>query len=138
MSTYEEIRNYRNEINQFANFMGIETIELADGYAKTRMIIRPEFENTIGSLHGGTIFTLADTATGAAAASDGNMQTTVNCAMNYLKPGIGVKVLYGLARRIKRGKTISVYDVEIRDDKDVLYATGTFTYFNLKKPLMEE
>lgn len=136
MATYEEIRIYRNKINRFARFVGIETIELSDGYARTEMRIRPEFENTIGSLHGGAIFTLADTVSGAAAASAGTMHTTVNCSMNYLKPGIGVEVLYGTARRVKKGKTISVYEVEIMDEKENLYATGTFTYFNLNKPLM--
>lgn len=138
MATYEEIRVYRNSINRFARFVGLETLELSDGYAKTELKIRPEFENSIGSLHGGVIFTLADTVTGAAASSGGTMCTTVNCSMNYLKPGIDVATLYGIAHRVKSGKTISVYDVEIVDENDTLFATGTFTYFNLNKPLLPE
>ena len=102
------------------------------------MIIQPEFTNTIGSIHGGAIFTLADTATGAAAASDGGMHTTANCTMYYLRPCIGLSVLYGVANRMSKDEKMSVYDVRIVDDKGTLYAKGAFTYFNLDKPLLPE
>lgn len=137
-ATYEELRLYRNKINRFARHVSIETIELGDGYARTKMIVQPEFENTIGSIHGGAIFTLADTATGAAAASDGSMHTTADCSMYYLRPCIGIKTLYAVADRMSKDEKMSVYDVQVVDENDRLYARGVFSYFNLNKPLMPE
>ncbi len=136
MPDYEKIRKYRNSINRFAQYVGIETVEMSDGYAKAVLTVKPEFENTIGSLHGGAIFSLADTVTGSAAASCGIMHTTVNCSMNYLKPVLHEKKLIGTAHRVKKGKTISVYDVEITNDEGAVFATGSFTYFNLNKPVL--
>ena len=40
-----------------------------------------------------------------------------------------------IARETKHGRTICVYDVEIKNQKDQLLGTGTFTYFMTDEPL---
>ncbi len=138
MPTFDEIREHRDKTNPFALYVGIKTLELRDGYARNIMTISPEFENTHGTIHGGAIFTLADTCAGAAAASGGFGQTTVNCLMNYLRPVHQEKVLYAESKRVKGGRTLSVFDVTITNSSGTVMATGTFTYFNLNTPLFPE
>ena len=134
---YERLLKYRNEVNNYANFLGIVTTEIKEGYAKARMVIRPEHENAVGSVHGGAIFSLADTCAGAAAASYGTKMTTVSNDFHFLSPAMEVKMLYGEAKAIKHGKRMSTLEVEILTDDHKLIAKGTFTYFNLGVPLFE-
>ena len=114
--TCEEIMKYRNENNSFGTFLGIVTTEMAPGYAKGELHLTENHINTVGSVHGGAIFALADTVGGSAAASHGTRTTTVSGDFHYLSAAIGSKKLIGIAKEIKYGKRIRVYDVEIRDE----------------------
>ncbi len=138
MPNYEEIRKHRNELNRFTRYVGIDTVVISNGYAKSIMEIRPEHGNPIGSIHGGAIFTLADTCAGAAASSDGIMHTTVSSNMNYMRPVMNQTTLIAEANRIKNGKTLSVITVDIKNSEGTVFATATFTYFSLNKPILLE
>jgi uncharacterized protein (TIGR00369 family) len=52
----------------FSRLLGIELVEVADGYAVARLLQRPELSNHIGTLHAGAVFAAAETASGAAVA----------------------------------------------------------------------
>ncbi len=136
MDQLEKIRKYRDDQNRFAAMLGIVTLEIKEGYARGEMELKPDYDNVVGSVHGGCIFTLADTIGGAAAASGGMKMTTVSSDMHYLSPAIGAEKLTAEAKEIKKGKKISVYDVEISDDKGKRIAKGTFSYYNLGTPLL--
>lgn len=138
MTSLEDYMAYRNNHNEYAAFLGIRTTEMKEGYARGELVVRREFENAIGSVHGGCLFSLADTVGGSAAASYGLRTTTLSSDFHYLSPGIGQKKLYAEAKEIKRGKKISVYDVEITGEDGKLLAKGTFTFFNLGLPLIPE
>ena len=92
-----------------------------------------ELENIYGDLHGGCLYTIADNMAGVAAGTYGYYVTTVNGSIQYLKAGRNTEYIYCKAKVIKAGKTISVVQAEITDDKGILLNTADFTYFNLKK-----
>ena len=138
MMSLEDYMAYRNEHNEYAAFLGIRTTEMREGYARGELAIRKEYENAIGSVHGGCLFSLADTIGGSAAASYGMRVTTLSSDFHYLSPGIGVKKLYAEAKEIKNGKRISVYEVEVAGEDGKLLAKGTFTFFNLGVPLISD
>lgn len=138
MTAFEDYIAYRNDHNEYAAFLGIRTTEMKEGYARGEMTVRREYENAIGSVHGGCLFSLADTIGGSAAASYGMRTTTLSSDFHYLTPGIGQEKLYAEAKEIKKGKRISVYEVEVRGEDGKLLAKGTFTFFNLGVPLIAE
>lgn len=138
MVTYEQLLEFRNREHKYGKYMHARTVEISDGYAKAIMEVLDEFTNPVGSVHGGAIFSLADMAAGAASSSRNTRTTTLNCTMNYLKAGLNVKNLISEARRIKSGKTIEVYETEVKDENGTLLATGTFTYFNLGGQLISD
>jgi len=129
--TCEELRVYRNEHNPFAKYLGIHTTILEVGYAKGELVLKEEFHNINGTVHGGCIFTLMDTIASAAAVSHGSRMVTLSGDVNYLNPATGTSKLICEAREIKYGKKVSVYLVEVFDDKEKLLATGTFSHYNL-------
>jgi uncharacterized protein (TIGR00369 family) len=50
----------------FAGHLGLEITEISDGEATVRLPDRPELLNHVGSQHAGSLFTAAETASGAA------------------------------------------------------------------------
>ncbi|MCI8659227.1 MAG: PaaI family thioesterase [Lachnospiraceae bacterium] len=130
---------YRNENNHFAVLLGIRTLKMNPGYAMGEMELTKQHINAVGSVHGGCIFALADTIGGAAAASHGTQITTISGDFHYLSAAMeGCKRLIAVAREIKYGKRILVYDVEVTDETGRGIAKGVFSYYNLGKPWKEE
>lgn len=134
----KRILETRNATNAFANMIGLKISDIKEGYARCDMDVTDKMKNPIDSVHGGVLFTIADVTGGAAAASHGYMITTLDSSFHYLRPGIGTKKLYSIAKEIKHGKNVSVYDVSVLDEKDVVLAEGIFTYMSLGQKLFEE
>lgn len=130
---FEKLIQKRNQDSRFTAGMGIQTTEIREGYAKGEVDVTAGHLNTIGSVHGGCIFSLADTIAGSAAVSRGETLTTVSGNINYLSPALHTRRLTAEAREIKRGKNICVYEVDISDETGRLLAKASFTYFNIRK-----
>lgn len=138
MDQYEKIKNIRNERDLFSVTNGIKTVVVKDGYGRVEVEVRPEHVNTCGTLHGGFLFTIADSASANAALADGILKTTLNSTFDFLRSSRNPKMLIGEAFEVKKGRTVCVYDTTVKDDQGVLLAKGTFTYFNLGKPVITE
>jgi acyl-CoA thioesterase len=132
---FDKMKTLRNRNYESKVLFNIITDEIKEGYAKGRLIVKPEHMNPVGSVHGGCIFFLADTIGGTAAISHGTYITTISGNISYLNPAINTSVLTAVAREVKWGKNIIVCDVEVFDEKERMIAKGTFSYFNLNKPL---
>jgi uncharacterized protein (TIGR00369 family) len=119
--------------NPFIASMGIEVPELGLGYARFVMPFKPGLANSIGLLQGGMIAALADEAVAYALWSlvpEGELISTVEMKINFLAP-VRQGPVEAVARIAKRGKTISLGEVEVRE-QDQLVAKGLFTYIRLK------
>lgn len=127
---FEKLKKIRNK--GFIKDVGLNLTEISDGYAKGELVIEPRHMNPIGSVHGGLIYTIADTVGGSAATSRGRWVTTVSGEMHYLRPAMNCKKLIGESIEVKLGKQLSVYDVMIRDENDVEIAKATLTYYKLR------
>lgn len=124
-------RKSAEEGADFRVTLGIRFLVREPGYAKSEMEILPHHLNPLGVIHGGCLFTIADTTSGASALGRGGRVTTVNGSINYLKAGKNTTKIVAEAREIKYGRTLSVCDCKIFDDKDNLLATTTMTFFHL-------
>lgn len=130
---FNKLIDFRNSHPGFTREMGMEVTEVSEGFAKVEMEVTEACGNPIGSVHGGVIFALADTAGGVAATSRGSFVTTVTGNINYLNAAIGTKKLIAEAREIKAGKNILVYDVKVLDEAGQVIADTRMTYYSLHK-----
>lgn len=133
--SFKKMIEYRNSLGGFTKDMGIKILSISKGYAKASIEVNENHLNPGNSVHGGCIFTLADTVGGVAAWSRGNYVVTTSSNITYLNPALESKKLTAIAKEIKFGKTILVYDVEIWDDKERLIAKATNSYYNLGKKI---
>ena len=132
---FERLVKYRNSgANLFAAHCDIEILEIKRGYAKGRIVLKEHHGNPIGSVHGGCLFSLADSVGGAAAVSRKRAVTTVSSSVNYVNAAMMDKVrgLVAEAFEIKAGKSTCVYRVDVKDETGRLLTTCVNTYFYLK------
>ena len=71
--------------DKFALLAGVELLETGNGYAKARMLIKPEHLNGGGVCQGGAIFTLADLAFAAATNSHARLTLSITSNINFFK-----------------------------------------------------
>ncbi|HIQ98200.1 MAG TPA: PaaI family thioesterase [Candidatus Scybalocola faecavium] len=129
--TTEELKK-RIESNGFAKHTGVELLEAENGTATGRIVLNPIHGNPIGSIHGGCIFTLVDTISGTAVVSTGKNCTTLSANIDYLNAAIKSKVLTAHATPARIGNHIAVIDVKVTDDRDVLIAKASVTFYILR------
>ncbi len=117
--------------NPFAVYLGMELLEGTKGYASARIRLKSQLENVYGGMHGGCMFSLADTVAGIAASSYGDRVTTLDASVNYMRPVVNTEYLYCEACVQRSGAKISVVRTEMTDDEGHLMADGSFTYYHL-------
>jgi uncharacterized protein (TIGR00369 family) len=66
MTDFEAIAQGMTQAVPFAGHLGLEITSIAEGEAFVRLPERPELTNHVGSQHAGALFTVAETASGAA------------------------------------------------------------------------
>jgi len=121
------------KVDGFVAATGIKCTEVKEGYAVGEIVITPEHLNPIGTVHGGAIFTLADTIGGIAAISRGGNCTTVSSDIVYLSPTMNSKKIIAISQEIKHGKRMSTIDTLIIDDNDTKIAKVMGVYYYLRE-----
>lgn len=119
-----------NSSSQYLQSNDMKVVDIDRGFARVEMIIDEHILNIHGFVHGGAVFSLADTVAGAASFATGRDSVTLTGSINYIKPGKGGKLI-GVATEISAGRTTGVYEVFIYNDEQVLLCRATFTMFFL-------
>ena len=107
--------------DKFAQYAGIELLEVTSGGAKVKMEVKPFHINGVGLVHGGALFTLADFAFAAAANSHDEVAVAINASISYLK-AVKAGTLFAVAEELSNSRKISVYSIKITDEQNELVA----------------
>jgi uncharacterized protein (TIGR00369 family) len=113
----------------FAERLGARAEVADDGSARVGFTAREEHLNQAGTLHGGVLATLVDTAMGAAVRStveDGDVPATSQLTVTYLRPGRPGD-LSVTARVRTRGEHLTVCEADVEQDgPSLVHAVATF------------
>lgn len=101
--------------DRFAEYAGIELLEVSKGYSRARMRIEEHHLNGLGTIHGGAIFTLADLAFAAAANSHGNVAVAINANISYMK-ALSSGIITAEAKEVSLNPKIATYTVHVTDE----------------------
>ena len=111
---------------------GIEVDEITPTGAKLHMPITDRHLNSNGTVQGGAIFTLCDTAFSAAANAGDRLTVSRSADITYVKPGKG-SCLYAEAEQLSRGQSTCLYRVSVYDERRALVAYMTGNGFFLSR-----
>lgn len=133
ISTFEERLLGRG----FAELIGVRLVDLEEGFCRLRLPFKAQLSRGDNLVHGGVIAALIDKAGTAAAWSYADIGedargATIALSVNYLR-GADSCDLIAEGRVVRRGGTITVADVEVKNYSGDLIAKGPVTY-KLSRP----
>ncbi|MFM2116898.1 MAG: hydroxyphenylacetyl-CoA thioesterase PaaI, partial [Bacteroidota bacterium] len=100
--------------DRFSQWMGIEVIEVREGYSRIRMTIRPEMVNGFGIVHGGVTFALADSAFAFACNNRNDLSVALDTSINFTKQVLVGDQLTAEATELHNGKSTGLYQIAIQ------------------------
>jgi acyl-CoA thioesterase len=109
--------------DKLAAHLGMELLEVSPGHATVRMTVEERHLNSIGGVHGGTFFTLADFAFAVASNTHGNVSVSVSASMAFHRAATLGCVLTAVAREVSRSRKLGSYQVDITNEEGELLAT---------------
>lgn len=112
------------KLDNFANLLGIEVMEVAEGYAKARLKMTKQLYNYFGLGHGAAIYSVADVAFSFACNAQDHVKIAValNVNINYIKKVEENDIIIAEAKIISTTGRTSLTDIIITNDKNELVA----------------
>ena len=106
------------EHDLFSQWLGIEVLEIKEGYSKIKMTVRKEMINGFGIVHGGIAFSLADSAFAFACNNRNVLSVALDTSINFIKPVHVDDVLIAEAEELHNGKSTGLYHITISNQKN--------------------
>lgn len=128
---YIYLKKRIEEAEGFIDYLPITIDSIETGCVKATLKMTKQILNPFGTVHGGCLFTVADSIAGTAAMTHGHYVTTISGHIHYLSPATGIGELRIVAEEIRAGKTILTYDVIFLDEKDRVICKATMEYYAL-------
>jgi acyl-CoA thioesterase len=118
----EPIRR-RVAADPYAAALGIELLELAPGYCRAALSLRPELLNFHGGPHGGAIFSLADFVFSGACNAHGEPAVALTVTIQFVRPPAPGARLIAEAHATRQGKRAGFYAMTVTDEAGEVMAT---------------
>jgi acyl-CoA thioesterase len=136
MPTANEVVTHMMEHDLFSQWLGIEVLDVRDGYSKIKMTVRKEMINGFGIVHGGIAFSLSDSAFAFACNNRNNLSVALDTSINFTKPVHVGDVLTAEAKELHNGKSTGLYHITITNQNDHTVALFKGTCFRTNKTLI--
>jgi acyl-CoA thioesterase len=120
----------------FSQWLGIEVIEVREGYSKIKMTVRTEMINGFGIVHGGVAFSLSDSAFAFACNNRNVLSVALDTSINFTKPVHVGDVLTAEAKELHNGRSTGLYHITITNQNDHVVALFKGTCFRTNKSLI--
>lgn len=124
----------RNDL--FSQWLGIEILEIKEGYSKIKMTVRPEMMNGLGIVHGGIAFSLADSCFAFACNNRNILSVALDTSINFIKPVHPGDTLTAEAKELHNGKSTGLYHITISNQNSHAVALFKGTCFRTNKTLV--
>lgn len=135
-SIHQEVVNHMMENDFFSQWLGIEVLEIKEGYSKIKMTVRKEMVNGFGIVHGGIPFSLADSAFAFACNNRNNLSVALDTSINFIKAVHVEDELTAEAIEIHNGRSTGLYHITIINQTGQVVAQFKGLCFRTNKSLI--
>jgi acyl-CoA thioesterase len=133
MMNATQIQNFfRND--RFAEYVGIELLEVSPGKARARLEIDDRHLNAVGVAHGAAIFSLADLVFAVASNSHGTVALGVNVSVSFMKAARR-GILTAEAEEVSINPKLATYLIRVLDEEENLIALFQGTVYRKRDSL---
>ena len=137
----EDIVKKMNAINEgtMMETLGIEYLDVREGYVHARMFVKKELSQPYGMLHGGASMAFAESIGGVGSACYVDMEEYVIRGMqlsaNHVKAAKVGTYVYATATIIHKGRQTHVWNIDVKNEDGDVVSTCRLTNFVFKKPI---
>lgn len=118
----------------FSRWLGIETVEVAPSKSVIRMTVRADMLNGLGGVHGGVVYSLADSAFAFATNNTGVISVAVDCTVNYPAAALVGDVLTAHAVVESSTRRLAFCAVTVRNQHETIVGHFRGTVYRTQKP----
>jgi acyl-CoA thioesterase len=122
MKKAQQILQKMLENDHFTQWLGLTIDEIGEGYCRLHYLVKNEMLNGFNTLHGGVIFSAADSAFAFACNSHGRVSVALDVSITFTKAARVGEVLTVEAKEVYLGNKTSVYDIITRNEKGEIVA----------------
>ena len=122
--------------DRFSQWLGIEVLEIREGYSKIKMTLRDEMLNGFHVIHGGIAFSLADSAFAFACNNRNNLSMALDTSITFTKATMPGDVLTAEAKELHNGRSTGLYLITITNQNNEQVALFKGTCFRTGKNLV--
>lgn len=118
----------------FSQWLGVQVLDVREGYCELQMTLREEMTNGFGTAHGGIVFAFADTALAFCTNASGEISVALDCTISYpaaVQPG---DVLTAVGVQETTSRKVGFAKVTVTNQDGVIVGHFRGTVYRTQKP----
>lgn len=125
----EKIVAHMMEKDEFSRWMGVEVLEVDEGYCRVKCSIKKAMLNGFYVTHGGIIFSLADSALAFSAATYGRVSLAIENSISFTQKTVEGDTLTAESRCLNLSHKTGLFEIKIRNQNEKLIALMKATVY---------
>lgn len=121
----------------FSKWMGVEIIEVEKGSCTIKCPVNESMLNGFDVVHGGIIFSLADTALAFSAATEGRVALALDNSISYTKKAHLGDTLTARSEAVNITYRTGLFDIKVHNQSSDIIAVMKGMVYRTEKPLKE-
>ena len=111
----------------FSQWLGIEVLEITEGFCKLKMTVRDEMTNGFNIAHGGIAYSLADSCLAFSANANGIQAVSIETSISHTKKVASGDILIATSKEMNKSSKTTLYYITItnQDNLEVAHFKGT-------------
>jgi len=111
----------------FSQWLGIEILEITEGFCKLKMTVRDEMTNGFNIAHGGIAYSLADSCLAFSANANGIQAVSIETSISHTKKVASGDILIATSKEMNKSIKTALYYITItnQDNLEVAHFKGT-------------
>lgn len=126
------------EKDHFTAWLGLKLDAIEEGHCQMHFTLKSEMSNGFGSVHGGILFSAADSVFAFACNSHGQVAVALEASIHFFRPAFPGETLKIMADLIFLGKRTGVYEVNILNAKNELICRFKGTAHRTSRAALQE
>lgn len=138
--TPQEVLKIMVARDRFTAWLGLKIDEIREGYCRLHYTVKEDMLNGFERIHGGVLFSAADSAFAFACNSHGLITVALDVSITYTRPALAGDKLYVVAEEIHLGNKTGLYDIRTTNEKGELICQFKGTAYRTSKkvsPVLE-
>ena len=136
MTEPKDVVSHMMKNDLFSQWLGIEVVEIREGYSRIQMTLRKEMINGFDVIHGGIAFSLADSAFAFACNNRNNLSLALDTNISFTKTTRPGEKLTAEAKELHNGRSTGLYLITVTNQNDEQVALFKGTCFRTGKTLI--